>query len=922
MNITALNLLSVNDIRDYLLSLDLHPTTRTKTLLLTLLQDEILKYWDRIPQYHDDLLNPCTHNILISTLHAIVAKIGNLKIDIDEVFNINYGKFKLWIHNNRCITTYKDYETSEDGKTIYMALDDKQIREIDDIRNVNYNQHLYLELHKLIPNPDNIITWLHETKQEYKIGNYTLKTLPYDCKGIWPYDYVMAYCDIDIHQYYEFWRYFDDMDMLDKRIFMRHFTYMLSVRTDVSALLKVSSLCLEDDPIDLLSHHILNWPTIAMYMSGHIIDYFYPFLSLITTYIPRVDLYCGQRENLFKYINTSTQTDVYLCDRPKIPHCIEDYINPRIARKFKGGIFACGYPQLNPSRKRKHDDQCKLSRYFVSPNDFPHVEYNMNIKSLSVVDDPNFGICLVLYADLLDFSSAQSANITRGKFSSQFIKQFDLLDDLQAQRLMQYLNIHPVQSRAAKVLKYMISQGYIDPTLYTLYVSRMINYNKLNSVQKQVYSIMYTDHSEDCNDHEIRDANAYIFAAPILHHEIVIDSCPRPIQIWYRDIADIFNMCIPHNISAQKYITHSLNYAHKSMMSNDIEVNQYNLITISDMKLIKLMNINSHHKSRKTLVKLARQLLFPTNIRINPLTFEYYQSQNGTYKKMFFIPKKRCSINTKFISNPFDDGDNPSNINIPVIAYGTLHHYILYNIEELTSGFMPFGDGDGLRLSRILDIDGKYQYISIDTVNQLIEVASYLKCEDLLREINCTLKFIARNSQYDIKLINTFSYLSIQDHKNINICLHDIFYMGMYFRQWRGPEHAYPLTTTATQVTGFNPDIHTAEARYKFIIDFEQLSTEAQTFIRELMIVEHSYGQVIKSQSTTFGEIWDTINGINSLIELEDAKKNGNPIPWIGGDYCIRIASTRLIGTAYYYIKLLFNHIIPNYNPKHIRQIS
>lgn len=267
-----------------------------------------------------------------------------------------------------------------------------------------------------------------------------------------------------------------------------------------------------------------------------------------------------------------------------------------------------------------------------------------------------------------------------------------------------------------------------------------------------------------------------------------------------------------------------------------------------------------------------------------------------THANFMLLPK----LNSKYQSNTettllTSTDDLPG----PYLVFGTPFDYHVYEFDEIMSAFheeelrIPenpravFIPQHCIRLQNIIRF---VEFInpSLRVITQQIYEKLSLHDYELQNESLFILKEMIENQESFVILKDLFM---------------NIFYAGMYMRRWEGPGHEYPITSIQTR-SPVDPMIRTPIALGKVsdILDtIEKQKPYMYTVLKDLKIANY----------TQHGNICNTVD---RLLHMIGQVSNGN--------YCIRMASTQIIQSAYIYTFKLFGTQIPDINPSQLDHIS
>lgn len=256
----------------------------------------------------------------------------------------------------------------------------------------------------------------------------------------------------------------------------------------------------------------------------------------------------------------------------------------------------------------------------------------------------------------------------------------------------------------------------------------------------------------------------------------------------------------------------------------------------------------------------------------------------------FFIPLIRnCTNTTTLLYN------NTRDVNVFIIAFGILTNYIGYETDELMNSFHYKNDEDFV----FLHPENIRTMFSNDHIEQLGQLLiNYPELVALNQKINEGLVQRRQKTDYDRTLLQTVRSLR-QEHTTIlRRYLYRVFLCGMYMRKWEGPPHPYPMNTKQTEKK-MTPDENTHRELIELQGISEMLPRNLRTFVNDLRIVEY-YGAVADQTHLRIGAYVQEVSS---------------------GRECIRMASSKFVGTGYYYLKVLFNEVIPNFDPSQLDRI-
>jgi hypothetical protein len=145
---------------------------------------------------------------------------------------------------------------------------------------------------------------------------------------------------------------------------------------------------------------------------------------------------------------------------------------------------------------------------------------------------------------------------------------------------------------------------------------------------------------------------------------------------------------------------------------------------------------------------------------------------------------------------------------------------------------------------------------------------------------------VTEQPENDRDIIQEFSLVT--QKSLVSEFLHQIFITGMYMRRWKGPGNPYPLRAGDTRCERDpEPIVRDNLSIAQAILD--RMSDETRQFCMNLPIVQYLNRGRFDVETNPFSSEWNNV---------------------VTGQQCIRMASTKFVGTAVYYLNRLLNETI------------
>jgi hypothetical protein len=143
-------------------------------------------------------------------------------------------------------------------------------------------------------------------------------------------------------------------------------------------------------------------------------------------------------------------------------------------------------------------------------------------------------------------------------------------------------------------------------------------------------------------------------------------------------------------------------------------------------------------------------------------------------------------------------------------------------------------------------------------------------------------------------------FIIVNEKSLVSEFLHQIFITGMYMRRWKGPGNPYPLRTADTRCESDpEPIVQANLAIAQAILD--RMSEYTLDFCMNLPIVQYLHNGALDVEDNPFSREWNNV---------------------VASQQCIRMASSKFVGTAVYYLRQLFNETIPGMENARVDRIQ
>ncbi len=240
-----------------------------------------------------------------------------------------------------------------------------------------------------------------------------------------------------------------------------------------------------------------------------------------------------------------------------------------------------------------------------------------------------------------------------------------------------------------------------------------------------------------------------------------------------------------------------------------------------------------------------------------------------------------------------------------MVCYGTAFSYYSYEIEELTEAFYTDRDTGLMDFRHPENPNLKFDASAIEGLRSLLSCfPNQGAITELLRRIDAIIIDSREKIEYDNIARRNLKRFNDQTRTMIKDYLEHLFYTGMYMRRWRGKDeegrnYPFPLTKESTKADAL-PDAEVSDYLQNGIRMLKDMGKLASSFCMTLKLCEYNEDGSISTGKAELTSEWNAV---------------------ITGEQCIRMASSKFVGTGYHYLRSLFNHTIPGMNVRLVARI-
>lgn len=244
-----------------------------------------------------------------------------------------------------------------------------------------------------------------------------------------------------------------------------------------------------------------------------------------------------------------------------------------------------------------------------------------------------------------------------------------------------------------------------------------------------------------------------------------------------------------------------------------------------------------------------------------------------------------------------------------MVGYGTAIKYEVYELADLIGSFYLDKEMASVEFRRPENDNLRFATRDVEGLRQLLDCfPSTPDIVTLKDRIDHGLITAREHIEHDTIARAELQKFTVEGQAQVREFLRKIFYIGMYMRRWQGPGHPFPLKKDDTRDRRkteddeqLRTDLRVNDEMKPVAALLEQMQAAMRRFCMQLKLCEYNPDGGINHGTTIFETEWTAV------------RKN---------EQCIRMASSKFIGTGYHYLRALFRETIPGINTKVIDHIT
>ena len=415
-----------------------------------------------------------------------------------------------------------------------------------------------------------------------------------------------------------------------------------------------------------------------------------------------------------------------------------------------------------------------------------------------------------------------------------------------------------------------------DPTLYDLKIVNLRQrYREINSVyHRYMIAQLYGVEATSENIAKIAMGKSHPLEHIILRvNENTLDQVIKVLGIMVPITAASKYHYVVDNIADYRDVV-----SRTKIMAVDIE----NLVSYDPQSAIKYLT-----KLKDTEIFNIFQIYVPYKSR----TELVYNVANVIHARHFFVPLVRDT--NRIVNATTVLGTSVEDVDTFMVAYGTLGRHLVYELDELSLAFTKDEVRGTFSFRRPDNINTSFTEVQIRSLLELLN--SYHQTDEIISLVNKIqegIEEMREHFEYDNEIERAIDSIDDDNKRRLREYLQHMFDAGMYMRRWRGPGYPYPLYEQHTH-DNVDPDEKVQQTIGQMINSYNGMPDDVQQLLDDLHLLEYLEAGEIRPRNTRLHHIIGNV---------------------LNGEECIRMASTIFVGTAYHYLRVLFNVNIPAFD--------
>lgn len=359
-------------------------------------------------------------------------------------------------------------------------------------------------------------------------------------------------------------------------------------------------------------------------------------------------------------------------------------------------------------------------------------------------------------------------------------------------------------------------------------------------------------------------------------------------------VIEKLGIILPHNLegSALRYLEDNLvEYQHilvRDRAPCNLRFSRWDMTRMSDNELTQVF---WYLTDQELLMKCG------VDVKHNSRTDLLEKLSALNWREGFFCPvdlTHACNSETMLGTSIKDTKD-------PLIAYGTLHKFRVYELDELAGSFHRNDETGAMTFRRPEDNGLTFDLADVRAMVDLVRLYPPSDEKDiLLARVDEVMILLADLDDSEREFMQRLWQLPEKERALVQDFFRQLFFIGMHMRRWKGPGHPYPIRNHETMSSTWNDE----QVKTELAIGNDML-TNMRPYTRELVnniyLCRYRKSEAPQRGNERLSYVWYRVGR---------------------GNYCIRMASVYLVSTGYYHLKTFFQEVIPDVDVTKLDSIS
>lgn len=228
-------------------------------------------------------------------------------------------------------------------------------------------------------------------------------------------------------------------------------------------------------------------------------------------------------------------------------------------------------------------------------------------------------------------------------------------------------------------------------------------------------------------------------------------------------------------------------------------------------------------------------------------------------------------------------------VEVFMVCFGNALKYYSYELQELIGAFHWDEQNNSMEFKHPEAMTLHFTIREIESLKQLLQCFDpSSEIQTLVQRIDQGIIYAREKIGYDDTARAQLDRLNPGERNWVREFLRQLLHIGMYMRRWRGPGHPYPLHEIETK-RDWDPMLKVQDEMMKGRGMLDQMGSAPAQYCMGLRMCEYTATGTIEQHGGSIESDWNRV---------------------ATGNFCIRMASSKFVGTSLHFLRALFRENI------------